>query len=98
MNPKLEKLIAEKERNEREVEILQHRQQRLENRLAYIEGKERKARTHRLVTRGAAVEHLWPQVTPMSETTFYELMEKVLALPEAESILRSSLPEGSGDP
>ena len=33
MNPKLEKLIAEKERNEKEVEVLQHRQQRLENRL-----------------------------------------------------------------
>lgn len=98
MNPKLEKLYAEKERAEQELEQAQHQQQRLENRIRYISKAERKARDHRLITRGAAVEHLWPQVKPMTERTFFELMEAVLALPEAQSILRTRLPKTDGDP
>ena len=54
MNPKLEKLRVEQERVQRELEQAQHRQQRLENRLSYMNTGERKARTHRLITRGAA--------------------------------------------
>ena len=98
MNPKLEKLYAEKERVEQELEQTQHQQQRLENRIRYISKTERKARDHRLITRGAAVEHFWPQVKPMTEGAFYELMEAVLALPDAQSILRARLPETDGDP
>ena len=98
MNPKLEKLYAEQERVEQELEQTQHQQQRLENRIRYISKAERRARNHKLITRGAAVEHLWPQVKPMTEGTFYELMEAVLALPDAQSILRARLPETDGDP
>ena len=36
MNPKLEKLRAEQERVQRELEQAQHQQQRLENRLSYL--------------------------------------------------------------
>ena len=98
MNPKLEKLYAEQERVEQELEQTQHQQQRLENRIRYIRKAERKARDHRLITRGAAVEHLWPQVKPMTEGAFYELMEAVLALPEARTILDAHLPKTDGDP
>ncbi|MBQ9719184.1 MAG: DUF3847 domain-containing protein, partial [Oscillospiraceae bacterium] len=65
--PKLEKLYAEQERVEQELEQTQHQQQRLENRIRYISKTERKARNHKLITRGATVEHLWPQVKPMTE-------------------------------
>ena len=98
MNPKLEKLYAEQERVEKKLEQARHQQQRLENRIRYLSKAERRARNHKLITRGAAVEHLWPQVKPMTEGAFFELMEAVLALPEARSILQAHLPNTDGDP
>ena len=98
MNPKLEKLRAEQERVQRELEQAQHQQQRLENRLSYLNAGERKARTHRLVTRGAAIENLLPAVQPMTERAFYELMETVLTLPVVQSVIQSRLPETGGEP
>ena len=98
MNPKLEKLRAEQERVQRELEQAQHQQQRLENRLSYLTTGDRHARAHRLITRGAAIESILPATQPMTEGAFYDLMEAVLALPEAQSILRAHLPETDGDP
>ena len=98
MNPKLEKLRAEQERVQKELEQAQHQQQRLENRLSYMNTGERKARTHRLVTRGAAIESILPAVQPMTERAFYELMETVLTLPAVQSVIQSRLPEMEGDP
>ena len=98
MNPKLEKLYAEQERVEQKLEQARHQQQRLENRIRYISKVERAARNHKLITRGVAVEHIWPQVKPMTERAFFELMEAVLALPEAQSILQAHLPKTGGDP
>ena len=98
MNPKLEKLYAEQERVEQKLEQARHQQQRLENRIRYLSKAERRARNHKLITRGAAVEHLWPQVRPMTEGAFFELMEAVLALPEAQSILQAFLAKTDGDP
>ena len=98
MNPKLENLRAEQERVQRELEQTQHQAQRLENRMRYLEDGARKARTHRLVTRGAAIESILPEVKAMSERAFYELMEAVLALPEARAVIQSRLPKTDGDP
>ena len=98
MNPKLEKLYAEQERVKKKLEQARHQQQRLENRIRYLSKAERRARNHKLITRGAAVEHLWPQVKPMTEGAFFELMEAVLALPEAQSILQARLSKSDGDP
>ena len=98
MNPKLEKLRVEQERVQRELEQAQHQQQRLENRLSYMNTGERKARTHRLITRGAAIESILPATQPMTERAFYELMETVLTLPEARAILDARLPKADGDP
>ena len=98
MNPKLEKLRAEQERVQRELEQTQHRQQRLENRLGYMNTGERKARTHRLITRGAAIESILPATQSMTERAFYELMETVLTLPVVQSVIQSRLPQTGGDP
>ena len=98
MNPKLEKLYAEQEQAQKELRQAQHQAQRLENRIRYIGKIERRARNHRLITRGAAVEHLWPQVKPMTEVAFYELMEAVLSLSEAREILDAHLRKADGDP
>ena len=98
MNPKLEKLRAEQERVQQELEQAQHQQQRLENRLSYLNTGDRRARAHRLITRGAAIESILPATQPMTERSFYELMEAVFSLPEVQSVLHSLLPKTDGDP
>ena len=98
MNPKLEKLRAEQERVQRELEQAKHQQQRLENRLSYMNTGERRARAHRLITRGAAIESILPATQPMTERAFYELMEAVFSLPEVQTVIQSRLPKADGDP
>ena len=98
MNPKLEKLRAEQQRVQRKLEQAQHLQQRLENRIGYMNAGAQKARNHRLITRGAAVESILPEVKAMSECAFYELMEAVLTLPEVRAVIQSRLPKTDGDP
>ena len=52
----------------------------------YAEG-ERKKRNHRLITRGAAVESIVPEVRDMSERIFFVLMEQVFSLPEVAAMV-----------
>ena len=69
----------------------QHKGQRLENRIRYYQQGERRKRTHRLITRGAAVESIVPEVRGMSERAFFVLMEQVFSLPEvAASVCRAA--------
>ena len=91
LNPDLEKLRKQQERDQKKLEQLQHRETQLQNRIRYLEGAERRQRNHRLITRGAAIEHLWPEVKPFTEREFYILMERVTNLPAAQSILHSIL-------
>ena len=90
-NPKIEKLRKQQEQGQKRLEQLQHREQQLQNRIRYLEGAERRQRNHRLITRGAAVEHLWPEVKALSEQDFYSLMELVLSLNVARKVLHSFL-------
>lgn len=85
--PKLETEIAAKEQ---QLAQLQHRQQ-LENRRSYYEKGDRRKRTHRLITRGAAIESIEPLAKVLTETEFYAFAEKVLALPEVKSLLMSAV-------
>ncbi len=87
MNPKIPKLQTQKAANERLIEQYEHRQQRIENRISYIKQGERKARAHRLITRGAAVESIVPAVKDMDEVGFYELMETILNDPAVVQLL-----------
>ena len=77
--PELEAEIAAKER---QLAQFQHRQQQLEN---------RRKRTHRLITRGAAIESVEPLAKVLTETEFYAFAEKVFALPEVRSLLVSAV-------
>ena len=47
--------------------------QRLKNRQAYLESGSRKQRTHRLITRGAAIESIAPQTKELSLVTVFLL-------------------------
>ena len=87
----IQELDTEIAAKERQLAQLQHRQQQLENRRSYYENGDRRKRTHRLITRGAAIESVEPLVKVLSETEFYAFAEKALALPEVKSLLMSDI-------
>jgi len=76
-NPELEKLRAEKEKNEKKIEQLTHKITRLENRQKYYEDGERKRRTHRLCTIAGTLESIAPDIKELDITEVMELLEYV---------------------
>ena len=91
MSKTLEQLRAEQARDNALLEQYQHRLERLENRAKYLSKAERTARTHRLITRGAAVESIIPEVKSMEEVPFYSLMEQILSLPDVQAVICRAL-------
>ena len=83
----MNEIEAKIKETERELERESHNLARLKNRKTYYENGERQKRTHRLITRGAAVESLAPSVKKMSEVEFYEFAEKIFALPEVQNLI-----------
>ena len=71
MSKELDELRREYAENEAKLRQYQHRAKRLEQRKQYYEKGERQKRAHRLITRGAAVESVAPEVRPLSEQGFY---------------------------
>ena len=76
---------------EQKLAQLQRKAQQYENRIAYCEKGERRKRTHRLITRGAAVESVAPRVKVLTEVEFYAFTESVFALPEVQSLLAEAI-------
>ena len=91
MSKTLEQLRAEQARDKALLEQYQHRIQRLENRAKYLNHAERTARAHRLITRGAAVESIVPEIKSMEEVPFYSLMEQILSLPDVQTVIHKAL-------
>ena len=67
-----------------ENDILEKRIQRLENLDEYYKRGERAKRAHRLITKGAAIEHILPESKEMEDADFYQLMKKILTTAEAK--------------
>ena len=78
------------------LEQYQHKGQRLENRIKYYQQGDRKKRNHRLITRGAAVESVAPEVRGMSERAFFVLMEQVFSLPEVTAMVNRAADQQEG--
>lgn len=70
-----EELQEEIKKKKHEEEQLKHREQRAKNRSEYLTDKKRRDRTHRLITRGAALESIIPEAKDMSERPFYLAVE-----------------------
>ena len=87
MNQEIEKLRAQNEKEKNRLEQLLHEQQRLKNRLSYLEKGERQKRAHCLITKGAAIEKLLPGSKEMGEAEFFSLMEQILSLPSVLPLL-----------
>ncbi len=73
------------------LEQYQHRQQRLENRISDLKEVQRRKRNHRLITRGADVESVVPEVRGMSQTSFRLLVEAIFSLPEVAALVRRAI-------
>ena len=78
------------------VEQYQHQCQRLENRIRYYTEGERKKRNHRLITRGADVESVAPEVHGMSQAAFRTLVEQIFSLPEVSDLVRQVTDQQEG--
>ncbi|WP_298032004.1 DUF3847 domain-containing protein [uncultured Dysosmobacter sp.] len=78
------------------AEQYQHQVQRLENRIRYYTEGERKKRNHRLITRGADVESVAPDVRGMSQTAFRLLVEQIFSLPEVAALVRRAIDQQEG--
>ena len=91
MQKSLFQLEAERAACERQLIQLQHKAQQYENRITYCEKGERQKRTHRLITRGAAVESVAPRVKVLTEVEFYAFTESVFALPEVQTLLAEAI-------
>ena len=91
---KLDNLRDELENAEKRAEQYEHRVQRIKNRIRYKKDRERRERAHRLITKGAAIESILPQVKDLSEVRFYALMEQILTQPETEAEIERILRGG----
>ena len=96
MDKTREELQKELDEANAQLEQYQHRCQRLENRLRYYTEGERKRRNHRLITRGADVESVAPEVRGMSQTAFRLLVEEVFSLPEVTALVSQSTDQQEG--
>ena len=96
MDKTREELQKELDEANAQLEQYQHRGQRLENRLRYYTEGERKKRNHRLITRGADVESVAPEVRGMSQTAFRLLVEEVFSLPEVTALVSRATDQQEG--
>ena len=90
MNTK-EQLFAKREQYEIQRQQISHHLQRLEQREKYIRQGAAKERTHKLCNIGGAVLHFWPETQQLTKAEFYELMERVAALPEVNEKFRQAM-------
>ncbi len=75
----------------------QHRQQRLENRINDLKEVQRRKRNHRLITRGADVESVAPEVRGMSQSAFRILAEQIFSLPEVAALVSRAADQQEDD-
>ncbi len=97
MEKSREELQKELDEATAKLEQYQRKGQRLENRLSYYKEGERKKRTHRLITRGADVESVAPEVRTMSQSAFRLLVEQIFSLPEVVAMVRHAVDQQEGE-
>ena len=90
MNTK-EQLLAQREQYENQRQQITHQIQRLEQREKYLRQGAAKERTHKLCNIGGAVLHFWPEVQQLTKAEFYELLERLTALPEVNERFRQAM-------
>ena len=88
MSKSLEELQREYEENTVKLEQEKRKLRRLENRKSYLHSGSRKQRSHRLITRGAVIESVMPEVKILTEQEFYSLMERIAEWQPVQNMVR----------
>ncbi len=97
MKKSMEELQKEHDEAVVKREQYQHQAQRLENRIRDQREAERKRRRHHLITRGAEVESVVPEVRGMSQAAFRTLVEQIFSLPEVAALVSHATNQQEGD-
>lgn len=104
MNPKIEKLQEEHERNDAKIEVYrkqkaqcEHQIEREESRQRYLSEKANKRRTHHLCNLGGTVEHFFPITKVLTRAEMYTVFEKLSEFPEVQNLFLSLHPQNGGD-
>ena len=87
----LERAKVEQEKAQREIRQLENHQKILLNKKA---DAERKARTHRLIERGAILESVFPSVIPLSNEEVKAFLANVSQLSEVQKLLTRETENG----
>lgn len=96
MSKTIEQLQKEYAANKQKIQQEQHKLERLKNRIQYYEKGDRQQRAHRLITRGAAIESVAPEVKQLSEAEFYTLAEHIFSLPEVKQAVKTAASKEGG--
>ena len=70
----------------------EHQMERIQNFTEYQLGRKNKARNHRLITKGAAIESVCEDSIYLDETEFYQLAEEVFGNSEMKDRIRQMVP------
>ena len=68
----------------------------LENRKSYLESVSRRQRAHRLITRGAAIESVLPELIVLTEQEFFALAEQISLLPSVQEAVNIAVDKHNG--
>ena len=68
----------------------------LENRKSYLKSVSRRQRAHRLITRGAAIESVLPELKVLTEQEFFALAEQISLLPSVQEAVNIAVDKHNG--
>ena len=75
----------------KKVAQLQHQNERLTNRIRYLNKGDRSRRTHRLCARMGYIEHCAPELQKLTEAEFCDLFEHLLRQPDVKSVIERAV-------
>lgn len=90
MNKEIERLNAEKSRNETKLRQLNHEIKALE---AEEKGLRRKERNHRIFTRGGMLEAFLLEPLLLTDDQVYKFLKAIFRWPEVDRILKQMIEE-----
>lgn len=86
----IKQLRAEQKEAETKLTQEQHKLERLENRIKFLEKGKRAKRTHRLCNLGGAVESIAPEIKEFTRVEMFGLMEYIFSLPEVKRAVHNT--------
>ena len=86
-----EKLLEQLEEARLKAQQYEHKIQLLQNRRKHLEKKADRQRTHHLCNMGGAIQSLSKEADALTRVEFYDLMERVFALPAVQELVTDAM-------